>query len=174
MHYLKKSNFKWGHGTPTALTAEVHAVTVHFFMRYNFYRRCIMAEIQIKCAICGQAFISHTRNACYCSADCRRIGRGQKRKQWEDKTNYRELQRSRMKSRRELKAPQQIKSNPQKSVVVLEKRKSRKELIEFWENYKQDILESESPYFENPTHTVGGIDIHDVDFVEKVVQQLRG
>lgn len=79
-----------------------------------------------------------------------------------------------MKSRRELKAPQQIKSKPQKSVVVLGKRKSRKELIEFWKNYKQDILESGSPYFKNPTHTVGGIDIHDVDFVEKVVKQLRG
>lgn len=124
--------------------------------------------------VCGQAFISHTRNACYCSAHCRRIGRDQKRKQWEDKNNYHELQRNRMKSRRKLKAAQQIKSNPQKSVVFLEKRKSRKELIEFWENYKQDILESESPYFENPTHTIGGIDIHDVDFIEKVVQQLRG
>lgn len=133
-----------------------------------------MAEIQIKCAICGQAFISHTRNACYCSAHCRRIGRGQKRKQWEDNTNYRELQRNRMKSRRELEAPQQIKNKPQKSVVFLEKRKSRKELIEFWENYKQDILESESPYFKNPTHTVGGIDIHDADFAKKVVRQLRG
>ena len=62
--------------------------------------------------VCGQAFISHTRNACYCSAHCRRIERGQKRKQWEDKNNYRELQRNRMKSRRELKAVQQIKSNP--------------------------------------------------------------
>ena len=136
-----------------------------------------MAEIQIKCAICGQAFISHTRNACYCSADCRWIGRGQKRKQWEDNTNYRELQRNKMKLRRELKAPQQpaTKKEPVLKVErVIPKKRSYEELIEFWDNYKQDILESESPYFENPTHTVGGIDIHDVDFAEKVVRQLRG
>lgn len=160
---------------PPPLSRPRFKPSLYIFSRVIFIERNIMATIKIKCTVCGKNFISHTKNACYCSSDCRRIGRSRARKQWEEKTNYRELQRNKMKLRRKLEKQQPVtKKEPVLKVErVIPKKRSYEELIEYWENYRLNLLKSESVY-KKPTHTVGGIDIHEEDFAEKVVRQLRG
>lgn len=48
---------------------------------------------KLKCAICGQEFESSSGNSKYCSMDCRQAGRYRKRKEWEERTDYKEKQR---------------------------------------------------------------------------------
>lgn len=48
----------------------------------------------LKCTVCSNHFVTEKPNNKYCSEECRKLGRKNKRKKWEQETNYAEKQRT--------------------------------------------------------------------------------
>ena len=60
-----------------------------------------MNHTKLTCQICGAEFESSAANAKYCSTACRLAGRRRSRKDWEEKSGYKEKQRKKMQEYRE-------------------------------------------------------------------------
>ena len=60
------------------------------------------------CVICGKQFEARAANSKYCSIGCRRKGKYQRRKDWEDRSGYREKQRKKMQEYREKAAAEAL------------------------------------------------------------------
>ncbi len=50
-----------------------------------------------QCEICGKEFTAKAGNVKYCSPECKEEGKQQRRKKWEERTDYKEKQRQIMK-----------------------------------------------------------------------------
>lgn len=90
------------------------------------------------CPICGKEFTAAKGNVKYCSPDCRAAGNREKRKSWEDRTDYREKQRLAAQQYREEKAQEERreaeKANKKKQAAIKRKqtiaqKKAREELL---------------------------------------------
>lgn len=157
---------------------------------------------RLNCSICHVEFTTTSRNAKYCSEECRQEGTYQQRKEWESKTNYKEKQREAMQQYRKEKT--EI-----KNVINIEERnrkdKERKketekrinerqaelmdrvkagdplarmtvakpQSIEYWEAYQDYAINYAESSGEDSRRIVNGISVHEPDFAEKVILTIE-
>lgn len=87
---------------------------------------------KILCSICGKEFEARGGNVKYCSIECRKEGQRRSRKEWEDRTGYKEKQRQAAANHRAeqaRKAEQEAKeaSRKKKATETKAKRKKRRQ-----------------------------------------------
>ncbi|MFL2072007.1 hypothetical protein ACEN32_06850 [Marinilactibacillus psychrotolerans] len=154
----------------------------------------------LKCTVCSNHFETEKPNNKYCSDECRKQGRRNKRKKWEQETNYAEKQRTEKALKRQrdkevqtaeklerirLKKAEAERKNAERKEI------SRKELIEkikqgdplarmklakpnskeYWEAYQQYELEQVRSQ-PKQTVLVNGISIYEDNFSEKVIDSI--
>ena len=90
----------------------------------------------------------------YCSNLCRRAARNKRRSHKGD-----------------AKDEKHIKITEKLEIPLVPYKK--KDPLEYWHNYKEQILESEREFDFKGVHLVGGIEVHEENFEYLVVQQLE-
>ena len=157
---------------------------------------------KLTCSICGKEFTTQAGNVKYCSPECREEGKQQRRKEWEDKTDYKEKQRQAMQIYRgkitEEERQAAIKIKEQQAIERQQedaRRRSEQQALlrekaatgdafsrmriaepnskEYWEAYKQYEIEYAASWGKESTRTVNDISVHDPCFGSKVVQAIK-
>jgi len=112
-----------------------------------------------KCLICKKTFQAKTNRSLYCSEECRKKG-------------IREKQRKLMKQKRADKKKEKIKVL-NTNADVTEKPKKIRNLVQHYKKLKREILDNESEFGFTGIALVEGIDIHEENFVDLVMQKIK-
>lgn len=154
------------------------------------------------CPICGTEFTTEKGNHKFCSDACRIEGAKLARKEWEDRTGFREKQREKMrlyraqvtaekaKKRAELRAKRQKELQEKQKQITLENRKREQKLIEagdprarmrqltpscleYWIAFQEAELNNSIESGEPSSTTVNGISIYVDHFPEEALQSVK-
>lgn len=151
------------------------------------------------CPICGRSFTAGRGNIKYCSVACRKAGRGETRKEWELRTDYKKKQRDAAERRRKEQAEAARKALEEEKAARLERwieeeKRELQELIkragagdlhalaelarhdgrelDYWRYFKQyEIKEQEEAGFYSNLE-VNGISVYEDDFPERVLESI--
>ncbi|HEP1436455.1 TPA: hypothetical protein ACQDIV_001081 [Streptococcus pyogenes] len=112
-----------------------------------------------KCLICKKNFQAKTNRTLYCSEECRKKGN-------------REKQRKLMKQKRAEQRKEKKKVlNP--NTDVTEKPKKIRNLVQHYKKLKKEILANESEFGFTGITLIEGIDVHEENFVDLVMQKIK-
>ena len=157
---------------------------------------------ELTCSICGKEFATQAGNVKYCSPECKEEGKQQRRKEWEERTDYKEKQRQIMKAYRGKVAEEErqaaIKIKEQQAIERQKEaeRQSKEQQAElrkkaaagdpfarmylaepnskeYWEAYKQYEIEYAASWGRESTRTVNDISVQDPCFSHKVVEAIK-
>ena len=157
---------------------------------------------ELNCSLCGKKFTAKAGNVKYCSPECKEEGKQQRRKEWEERTDYKEKQRQIMKVYRgkvteeERQAAKKIKEQQTLERQEEDERQSKERQAElrkkaaagdpfarmnlaepnskeYWEAYKQYEIEYAASWGRESTRTVNDISVHDPCFGRKVVEAIK-
>lgn len=112
-----------------------------------------------KCLICKKTFQAKTNRSLYCSEECRKKG-------------IREKQRKLMQQKR---AEEKEKKKKLSNANTLSDRKPKKirNLVQHYTKLKKEILSNEEAFGFIGVTLVEGVDVHEDDFVESVIQKIK-
>jgi len=157
-----------------------------------------MVKRVLKCVICDKSFTTKSRNAKYCSKECREKGLYKQRKKWEKENNYKEKQRKYMRNyrkskkyknnhseknefkqkRRKIKEENEKRAKEKETKLLKEikegdplarMQKERPQSIEYWEAYKDYHIEYNEIWNLERQNLVNGVSIYEPDFADKVL-----
>jgi len=142
------------------------------------------------CVICGRSFIPGAKNAKYCSGTCADKGQAMRRREWENRTGYREKRRKQAQQRREeIRAAAEADRDARARRMAEERQKNAQEARrideertdalgrlmrlkrtggnitpEYWEAFKEYDLETAAESRKISSTEVNGISVHADDF----------
>lgn len=157
---------------------------------------------ELNCSLCGKKFTAKAGNVKYCSPECKEEGKQQRRKEWEERTDYKEKQRQIMKvyrgkvteeerqaaikvrEQQTLERQKEAERQSKERQAELRKKAAAGDVFarmnlaelsseEYWEAYKQYEIEYAANWGRESTRTVNDISVHDPCFGRKVVEAIK-
>ena len=130
----------------------------------------------VLCSVCGREFIPAAANGKYCCRKCAEIGKGARRREWEQKTGYLEKKRIQQQERRKrIKAEAAERETVNKIVIqgyqapVIRGNTSP----EYWEEYKLRELKWAEESEKISKTTVNGIPVQEPLFGVLVCESIK-
>lgn len=114
------------------------------------------------CSVCGNEIINKIKSAIYCSEECRKIGKN-------------ETQKILMREKRKKEKEQKIEELKKSQANKIEKFKPKKirDIEKYYQKKKQELLENEKEWGYRGLYFVSGIEVHEENFVELVIDKIK-